>query len=103
MIANLIDIRVHNFTGTDGKEVKGLIPTFLVPSKDNKYAPNPISFWVHVDSVIGQVLYLSTFGVITRNDESLTDITGLGLYDIAYKFDKKKTLQILKYCKLKED
>lgn len=102
MIANLIDIRTSNFKGTDGKEVKGIIPTFLVPSKDDKYCPNLISFWLHADSTIGQILVLSTIGKIT-GDEHYSDIKGIGLYDIAYTYDKNKTLQTLKYCKLKEN
>ena len=103
MIANLIDLRTNSFTGKDGKEVKGLIPTFLVPSKDNKYCPNLISFWVHADSAIGQILVLTAtaFGKV-ENGDTYSNIEGLGLYDIAYKYDKSKTLQTLKYCKVSE-
>ena len=102
MVANLIDIRTNSFKGKDGKEVKGLIATFLAPSTNNKYCPNLISFWVHADSAIGQILQLSLCGVL-KDGEHYSDIRGICLFDIAYKYDKNKSLQVLKYCKVKEN
>ena len=105
ILANLIDIRSNVFVGKDGKEVKGLVPTFLVQSKDNKYPPNYVSCWVHADSQIGQILALS-LGIkqdFYTAGEHITDIQGLGIFDVAIDFDKTKKLQHLKYCKVKED
>ena len=103
MNANLIDIRSSVIKGDDGKEKQLLIPTFLVETKDNAYPPNYVSCWVYADSAIGHILSLSLIGGLPKPGEHITDVLGLGMFDVAYKFDKTKKLQRLTYCKVKED
>ena len=103
MNANLIDIRSSVVKGTDEKEKQMLILHFLVESKDNAYPPNYVACWVYADSAIGQILSLSLLGGIPKPGSHYTDVRGLGMFDVAYKFDKTKKLQRLTYCKVKED
>lgn len=102
MNANLIDIRSSVVKGKDNKDKQILIPTFLVETKDNAYCPNLVSCWVYADSAIGQILSLCVLGSL-KPGEHVTDINGLCMFDVAYKFDKTKKLQRLTYCKVKED
>lgn len=105
ILANLIDVRSNTFNDKDGEMVKGLICTFLVESKDNKYCPNLIAFWVHADSQIGQIIsYSLKLGKDFFADGGhATDIEGLCIYDVAFDYDKNKKLQHLKYCKAREN
>lgn len=101
MKSNLIDIRASSIKSDDGNDKIILIPTFLVEPKDKKFVPQVVSCWCYSDSMLGQNLRFALVGNIMPGDH-FCDVEGLGVFDVAYKYDKNKKLQRLTYCKVVE-
>jgi hypothetical protein len=97
MNCNLIDVRKNDFINQETDEVvEGYISTFIAPSADNKYPPNLIQFYTAKNDRRG---FGREFDEILKGCERVTDVTGLGLYELGYKFNKDKKLQKIAYLR----
>lgn len=97
MKCNLVDVRKSDFINQETDDVvEGYIATMLVPSKDNKYPPNLIQFYVAEKSLHGHILreFLEK-----EKRKELTKLSGIAEFEVSYKYNKDKKLQKFKYLR----
>lgn len=97
MKSNLIEIRNSDFVNKDTEEVvKGYVALFLIPSRDERYSPSLVKFYIPKRSLHGQIL---SEILENENCKEKTNVFGIGAFDISFAYNKDKTYQKLKYLR----
>lgn len=102
MYARLIDVRVSNFTGKDSsgkdKTIKGYKSAFIVPARyPDKYSPTIVLFYTSEEDSHN---FGEHFKKLLQGAEYITDLNGIGDYQIGYVYDSNRTLQKLTYLEM---